>query len=88
MSRSPLLRLSFLTEDNLRFPLPQQTRMPKSSRRSKRREEEEEEEDDQMEITVGATQDYDDELIYDPDQDLDERRALRQDYRELQENGE
>lgn len=27
------------------------------------------------------------ELIYDPDQDREERRALRHDYRKLQDNG-
>lgn len=48
-----------------------------------RRHQEEEEEDQEIEYEVSQTN----ELVYDPDQNRDEKRALRQDYRRLQENG-
>ena len=60
--------------------------MSRSSRSRKNTQEYVEDED--MEILVGATRGNDDsDLIYDPDQDRDEKRALRQRYRKLQDNG-
>ncbi|EJD03215.1 uncharacterized protein FOMMEDRAFT_140916 [Fomitiporia mediterranea MF3/22] len=56
--------------------------MSRGSRNRSRRQVDDEDED----VGVDAPQEIDGEYVYDPDQDRDEKRALRQDYRKLQDN--